>query len=130
MAVDKARRVLPFNQILLILMGILLLYLMVDFGRQVAVSRQRREELAEIEREIEAATQESAELDSQLSYVSSPEAAEAWARPNGWTRPDEVLVVFVGPTTDSAASGQGRDEARTSSESPRDAWWDLFFGTR
>jgi hypothetical protein len=129
-AVDKTRWALPFNQILLILMGVLLLYLVVDFGRQVGVSYQRREELRQLDQKILAAEQESFELDRQWQYINSPDAAEAWARANGWTRQDEVLVVFVGPSPESAEEELGGEQAGTDFHTPRDAWWDLFFGTR
>lgn len=124
----KARRLLPFSHILLILMGILVLYLVVDFGRQVGLSHQRREELRQIEKRIEAANAETAELKRRLEFASSPQAAEAWARRNGLTRDDEVLVVFLGSLEDSSPAEEQELEAGMVQDSPRDAWWDLFFG--
>jgi hypothetical protein len=126
----KTYRVLPFNQLLLILIGALVLYLVVDFGRQVGVSHQRREELHQLELKVESAQAETVALQEQYNYATSPQAAEEWARRNGLTKPDEVLAVFVGDSTDSYHAGEKRPKASTSPTSPREAWWDLFFGTR
>jgi hypothetical protein len=115
---------------LLILMGVLVLYLVVDFGRQVGVSHQRREELRQIEYSIMAANEEGAQLLGELEYATSPEAAEAWARRNGLTRPGEVLVVPVGPSEDSEAPVEQQPEAGAAFDQPREAWLHLFFGTR
>jgi cell division protein FtsL len=126
----RARRLLPFNQILLVLMALLILYLVVDFARQVGVSYQRREDLKQIEQSIDSAQARMEGLQSQLEYATSPAAAEQWARREGLTRPDEVLVIFVGPAATSEPAGEKKPADSTRFNSPRDAWWDLFFGTR
>ncbi len=126
----KLRRLIPLNQILLILMGILVVYLMVDFGRQVGVSHQRRLELDQIEQQIEAALAEKSELEDQLAWAASPEAVEAWARRNGLTRENEVLVVFLGEPSGLPDQASPLARPKTPATSTRAAWWDLFFGTR
>jgi cell division protein FtsL len=130
MALGKARRLLPLNHILLVLMAVLILYLVVDFARQVGVSYQRREELKQIEQSIDNAQARMEDLQGQLAYATSPAAAEQWARRDGLTRPNEVLVVFVGPAASSAPVGEKKTQDSTRFNSVRDAWWDLFFGTR
>lgn len=127
---DKVRSTPLINQLLLILMVIMLVYLVVSFARQVGISYQRSEELDRIEQEIDAATEEYARLQQRLDYVRSPEALERWARRHGWTKPNEVLVVPVGGQAESPSAAQAPAETRNKLDSPRNAWWDLFFGTR
>jgi len=126
----KLYKLIPLNQILLILMGILVVYLMVDFGRQMGVSRQRREELDQIEQKIDMTLAERGDLENQLGGATSPEAVEAWARRNGLTRENEVLVVFLGGPTGPTTSGDESSSRADSGQSPRDAWLALFFGRR
>lgn len=130
MANRKAHTAPPFSHLLLILGGILILYLVVNFGRQVGVSYQRRQELKQIEQQIESARQEKAALEKALSYAQSPQAAEAWAREQLWSRPDEVPVMVVAPPTEGMPAGQELSEEAMEPGAIRDVWWDLFFGTR
>jgi cell division protein FtsB len=130
MSVQEARRVLPFSQLLLILMGILVVYLAADFVRQVAVNHQRQEELRQIGQDIERAKRETVELEGQLEYANSPDAVEEALRPQGLTREDEVLVVLVGAPGDPLPDEEQESNTETEFGSPREAWWDLFFGTR
>ena len=124
------RKTLPFSQILLILVGILLLYLLVDFGRQVGVSRQRREELRQLEHELSIAQQRQAELKRTLEYAQSDAAVEEWARKNGLAKIGEVPVVLIAPPADASSQALRVFDGDTRPLSPREAWWDLFFGTR
>ncbi len=129
MAERNARTTLPFSHFLLILGGVLILYLVANFGRQVGISYQRRQELKQIEQQIESARQEKAALEKELSYAQSPQAAEAWAREQLWSKPDEVAVMVLAPPANELPAGQ--EEAKeTPKPDPRDAWWDLFFGAR
>ncbi len=129
--VDRNARIgLPFGHILLILGGILILYLVANFGRQVGVSYQRRQELKQIEQEIESARQEKEALEKELIYAQSPQAAEAWAREQLWSRPDEVAVMVVAPPADASPAGPEKPAEAGGPGSIRDAWWDLFFGSR
>ena len=126
---DQARKILPINQILALLLVALVVYLAVDFGRQVGISRQRREELRRLEQDIQTTQAEAQELAEQYQYATSPRAAEEWALHNGLGRPGETLVMFVGSTT-AAAPAMDRTVKENAPRSPREAWWDLFFGTR
>ena len=124
---DRVRRALPINQLLLLLMGFLILYLVVDFGRQVVSSYQRREELQQIEQQVQAAQQESEQLKARLTYAQSAQAAEEWAREQGWAKKDEVPVVIIAPAASISGGGGSRSPVSTAISSHRDAWWDLFF---
>ena len=124
----ETRRTPLASQFFLILMGIVLLYLVVSFGRQVAVSYQRGQELAQIREKVNLAKEQNQELHSNLDYALSDPAAEAWAREQGWAKTDEVPVIVVAPSTAKTPSSES--PAQESPDSYRQAWWELFFGTR
>jgi hypothetical protein len=127
---DKARGTPLFNHLLLILMGVVLVYLVVSFARQVSVSHQRSEELHRIEEDIALARDEYARLQEHLAFVRSMEALEKWGRQQGLIRSGEVLVVPVGGQAQLPPAVKGATEAGKVPESPREAWWDLFFRPR
>jgi len=130
MTEGRARRVFSFRLILTIVVGTVILYLGYGFVRQTGVSHQRREELRQIERDIAVAQQENARLEERLTYVESTEAAEEWARTNGWAKEDEVSVVVVAPSGE-LADDKGPEPAQgVEPRSNREAWWDLFFEER
>jgi cell division protein FtsL len=124
----KTRRTFPYRSILSALMGVVLLYLAATFVMRAGVSLELREKLRDIEQRIVAAEQTNTQLDARLEYSSSDEAAEQWARENGWAMQNEVLVVVLAPEAGSAPRDGLRQEATPASN--RDSWWDLFFGER
>jgi cell division protein FtsB len=126
----RVRNSLPLVRILLILMGVLALYLLANFVRQVAISQQRRSELSELDQKIADAKEERADLGEALTYAQSDAAVDEWARQENWARPDEVSVVVVAPPASISPEGEGRSQGGGGPDSARDAWWDLFFGTR
>ena len=126
----RIRSASPFRLIALVLMGLIILYLGVGFARQANVSHQRREELHRFERDIEAIRQVNARLESRLTYVQSPEAAEEWARQNGWAKEGEVSIVVVAPAAQPSPAGRQGPAPEAALGSNRRAWWDLFFGER
>lgn len=123
----ERRRVLTFSQILLLLMGIFVVYLVVSFVRQVGVSHQRRAELEQIEDKIAVASQVQAELVRELDYARSDGAVREWALENGMARSDEVVVLIGWSGRTPVEEVQ---EPSPDADAPREAWWDLFFGTR
>ena len=128
MADGKMRNLLPFRSILFVLMILVIGYLGFGFARQAVASQQRREALRQIEQQIAVAQKQTEWLEGRLSYTQSPEAAEEWARENGWVKDGEVAVVLVAPTTvEAPVVGLGtNDQAHAGSN--REAWWDLFLG--
>ena len=126
----RIRGASPFRLIALVLMGLIILYLGVGFVRQANLSHQRREELHRLERDIETIRQVNARLETRLTYAQSAEAAEEWARQNGWAKEGEVSVVVVAPAVQSPPAGGQRPVPEAEPGSNRQAWWDLFFGER
>ena len=119
------------NQVLVVLLGAMLLYLVVSFIHQVNVSRQQLEELDRIEQKIEVELEKSKELEELREYVESDEVVEWWARTNAWAKPDEVVIATVGDNTEpSSPDAHTGPQESTSAGAPRDAWWDLFLGIR
>lgn len=127
---SSVRKALSFRLFPLVIMGIVILYLGASFARQASISHQRREELRELEAEIAATERENVDLQERFEYVQSPEAAEEWARQNGWAQQDEVSVVVVAPSADSSPSDTRGTTEEPKPSSNREAWWDLFFGER
>jgi cell division protein FtsB len=125
-----AHKSLPLGQILIIMAVVVAIYLLVDFGQQVQVSNERREELASIQQQIAAAEEQQARLEEQLVYVQSGEVVEAWARQNGFAKPGEVPVVVVAPPGDGAVQTEEDSEGPVRPGSFRETWWNLFFGSR
>jgi len=130
MILKKGRGFISLGNLLLIATGVLILYMGSSFVQQAGTHLQRQEELDQLDDRLEAVRLEEALLEEELLYVQSPEAAEAWARENGWARSDEVSVVVVAPEGDASQREQQNPQAGDSPESRRELWWDLFFGRR
>jgi cell division protein FtsB len=126
----KIRRAFPYRIILSSLMGVVILYLAVTFVLQTSVSLELRDKLGHLEQEIATAEKANSGLKARLDYVSSNDAAEEWARENGWARPDEVLVVVLAPSAEASPGDQLHQDEEVRPASNRDSWWDLFFGER
>jgi cell division protein FtsL len=124
----KIRNTFTFRWILSIFMGAVILYLAVSFVMQTGASLELRERRHRIEQEIAAAEKTNVELEAQLQYVSSDDAAEEWARENGWARQEEVLVVVLAPEAENSLQDEGQQEQQLNPISVRDSWWALFFG--
>jgi hypothetical protein len=122
------RRAVPYRLILSVLMGVVILYLVGNFVVQAGVRLDLRDKLHRVEREIAATEKTNDGLRARLDYVLSDDAAEAWARENGWAKPDEVLVVVLAPEGEAAPSTDISPEEDAGPATSRDSWWDLFFG--
>jgi hypothetical protein len=96
----------------------------------MAVSHQRKEELGQFEQRIAAARQETEELQNELDRVGSPEAVEEAVRPQGMTLEDEVLVILVGAPEEPLPEDEQEPATQAGFGTPREAWLDLFFGSR
>lgn len=122
------RRAFPYRLILSVLMGVVLLYLLANFVMLTGERLELRGRLRRIEREIAAAEKANAELEARLDYVSSDDAAEEWARENGWARTDEVLVVVLAPEGETPSGVELSPAEPAGSATSRESWWNLFFG--
>lgn len=124
------RKASPTRLLLFALLAGGILYLGLGFRQQASVSRQRRAELRQIEQEIVIAREELAQAEARLEYARSPQAAEEWGRQMGWARADEDSVVVVPSSVDESPALEGSAEEDAGPTASRDAWWDLFFGSR
>ena len=125
-----AHKTLPFAQILLVMAVIVAIYLLVDFGRQVQMSYERREELEGLQQQIALAEEEQARLEKELEYAQSDEAVDEWARLNGLAKPGEVPIVVVAPPGDTSPKASESPEEMLDADAFREMWWNLFFGNR
>ncbi len=122
------RKAVPYRLILSVLMAVVILYLVGNFVMQASVRLDLRDRLHRIEQKIAATEKANSELEARLDYVSSDDAAEAWARENGWARSDEVLVVVLAPDGETEAGAETSPAEGAGPATSRDSWWDLFFG--
>jgi hypothetical protein len=111
-------------------MAAVLLYLAISFIMQTGVSLDLEDKVQRLDQNITAAERANAELEKRLEYVSSDDAAEEWARQNGWARSDEVLVVVLAPEAGDSPGDRLQQDQEVRPVSNRDTWWNLFFGER
>ena len=126
----RIRVAIPYRLILSLLIGAVLLYLAASFVMQIGVSLDLQDKVRRLDKDITAAEQANAALEARLDYVSSDDAAEEWARQNGWAKPDEVLVVVLAPEAESPPPDGRQQEEEVRPVTNRESWWNLFFGER
>ena len=126
----KTHRAFPYRLILSLLMAAVLLYLAVTSILQTGVSLDLEDKVQRLDQDFTAAERANAELEKRLEYVSSDDAAEEWARQNGWARSDEVLVVVLAPEAGDSPGDRLPQDQEVTPVSNRDTWWNLFFGER
>lgn len=129
MTAKEGQRTLSLNPLLVVIVGTILLYLVVNFGRQVAVSHQREAELQRVQEQIAATETRQQELRLYLDSVKTDSAAEEWARIQGWAKEGEVPVIVVAPPATAPAVPEDALPP-ASPASYRQQWWELFFGSR
>jgi cell division protein FtsB len=123
----KARMARFFSQLLMILVGIVVVYLVMDFGRQVVASGRLNEDLKESQARLDKVYEEQKELEDRVRYAYSVEAVDDWRRIHGLVNENEVAVIVV--DYDEAPEAPVRETPRTTPASipARRVWWDLFF---
>jgi cell division protein FtsB len=126
----KARMARFFSQLLMILVGIVVVYLVMDFGRQVVASRRLNEDLKESQARLDKVYEEQRELEDRVRYAYSVEAVDDWRRMHGLVNENEVAVIIVDyDEAPEAPETPVREKPRTTPASipARRVWWDLFF---
>jgi hypothetical protein len=116
-----------FSQLLMILVGIVVVYLVMDFGKTVLASRRQRVELKEWKARLDAVYEEQRELEDRVRYNYSEQAVDDWARELGMVKENEVAVTIL--DYGEAPEPPVRERPRTTPASipARRVWWDLFF---
>lgn len=106
-------------------------FLIVDFGRRAAANYRIQREADRLSQEVAAAHRYQNKLLEQRTYAASDLYVEEVARRElKWARPGETVVVVL-PTPEAqpndhvTASAMLQPVAITT---PRQAWWQLFFG--
>ena len=126
----KARMSRFFSQLLMILVGIVVVYLVVDFGRTVMASQQQHQDLKELQARLRAVYETQKELEDRVRYNYSPQFVDDWRRMHGLVKEDEVAVIIIGSDeAPEAPVPPVRERPRTTPASipARRVWWDLFF---
>jgi cell division protein FtsB len=123
----KARMSRFFSQLLMILVGIVVVYLVMDFGRTVMASRRQNEDMKELQGRLKAVYEEQGQLEDRVRYNYSEQAVDDWAREIGLVKENEVAVTIL--DDDEAPEPPVREKPRTTPASipARRVWWDIFF---
>jgi hypothetical protein len=117
-----------FNQFVLLLMGFVVLALVLSFVRQVAISHQKRLELASLEQAVQGAREQQEALVGLLEYAQSDAAVRDWALRHSMSQPGEVVVMLVPPSGTALPSEEESAVKVTGVDSMHSSWWNLFFG--
>jgi cell division protein FtsL len=126
---EKTRSTSLMNQILLLLMVAMLLYLFASFARQVTVSLERQKELEKVDQQVAAELEIREQLEADLAHALSSAAVDEWAHKNLWGPEGEVIVAPARDNEMLPRDSQMAPEDTERSDSPQNDWWDLFFGT-
>jgi cell division protein FtsB len=123
----KARMSRFFSQLLMILVGIVVVYLVMDFGRTVMASRRQNEDMKELQGRLKAVYEEQGQLEDRVRYNYSEQAVDDWARELGMVKENEVAVTII--ADEEVPKPPVREKPRTTPASipARRVWWDLFF---
>jgi hypothetical protein len=114
----------------MILVGIVVIYLVMDFGRQVLASHEVHVELRKAQAELAAAKAEQKALEERVRHAYSEEAVHIWAREQGMARENEQAVTILAEDTPPAPSVRETPRTTPASVPARRVWWDLFFAER
>ena len=123
----KARMSRFFSQLLMIFVGIVVVYLVVDFGGTVIASRHLNRDLEDLRARLRATNKEQRRLEDRVRYAYSEQAVDVWAREIGLSKENEVAVTLL--NYGEAPEPPVREKPRTTPASipARRVWWDLFF---
>ncbi len=126
----KRSGIISITQFVAIIVVIVALSLIIDFGRKAAINYRIQREVKRLEQEIAAAQQEQQRLLALKAYVQTDEYVEKAAREElRWSRPGETAII-VKPIVRQAASPA---QAVGPSKEPGEAkscwreWWAIFF---
>jgi cell division protein FtsB len=126
----KRSGIISFTQFVAIIVAIVALSLVIDFGRKAAINYRIQREVDRLEQEVAAARQEQQRLLTLKAYVQTDEYVEKAAREElRWARLGEAVIIVRPIARQAPPPAQ---EAILSTE-PAGAksywreWWALFF---
>ncbi len=123
----KARTTRFFSQLLMILVGIVVIYLVMDFGRQVMAMHRVHRELDELQARLDDVLEEQRQLEGKVRYAYSEQAVHDWALRHGLVKENEVAITIVDLATTPEPPILETPRTSPASIPARRIWWDLFF---
>jgi cell division protein FtsB len=126
----KRSGIISFTQFVAIIVAIVALSLVIDFGRKAAINYRIQREVDRLEQEVAAARQEQQRLLALKAYVQTDEYVEKVAREElRWSQPGETVVIVkpIVRQTAPAAQAMGPPPSPTVAKSYWREWWALFF---
>jgi cell division protein FtsB len=129
MAATKKRAGVSLNQFVALIVVTIVISLMVDFGRKVALHRRLQAEEARLDRAVEYEEDRGEYLEWLRGYVQSEQFVDAWAR-REWkmVKPGETSVVPVLLEAPSAPQALPQEESQPSDEVNWQEWWKRYSG--
>ncbi len=126
----KRSGIISFTQFVAIIVAIVALSLVIDFGRKAAINYRIQQEVDRLEQEVAAARQEQQRLLALKAYVQTDEYVEKAARQElRWSRPGETVVI-VRPIVRQATPPPQPVRPSTEPSGAKSCWrewWALFF---
>ena len=128
MATAKKRSGVSLTQFVALILATIVLSLVVDFGRKVALYRHLQLEEARLDQGIEYEENRRDYLEWLKGYVQTVNFVDAWAR-REWklVKPGETSVVPNLPEASFAPQIRPQEESLPSGASHWQEWWKLFF---
>ena len=128
MATAKKRSGVSVTQFVALIVATIMLSLLVDFGRKVALYRHLQLEEARLDRGIEYEEDRRDYLEWLKGYVQTEEFVDSWAR-REWkmVKSGEIPVVPLLPDAPVALQTRPQEESHPSGGSHWQEWWKLFF---
>jgi cell division protein FtsB len=122
----------PIAQFIAVIALSISIFLVIDFGRRAAANYRVQREAQRLSQEVEAVSQQQAQLLAWRSYVASDLYVEDVARKElRLARPGETVVIVM-PTPEAVAVMTTTEVAAEVTapiiQTPAEAWWHLFFG--
>ena len=128
MATAKKRSGVSLTQFVALIVATIVLSLVVDFGRKVALYRHLQLKEARLDQGIECEENRRDYLEWLKGYVQTDQFVDSWAR-REWklVKPGETSVVPNLPEAPIAPQTRPQEESLPSGGSHWQEWWNLFF---
>ncbi|MDM8526674.1 hypothetical protein QUF58_00565 [Anaerolineales bacterium HSG24] len=129
---EKKPRKISVFQVVVVLILAIVLFLVVDLGRQAAANYQVQREAELLSQQLMLAKEHQNELLSRRSYVASDLFVEQVARKElKWAKNGETVLVILPHAEESKLfmkTETATMQTVNTSQTPPQAWWTVFFG--
>jgi cell division protein FtsB len=106
---------------------IIIIYLSINFYREIKQRVEVRKEISNLKREIENLNKENNKLGNLIEYFGTEEYIESISREKlGYKKPGEKIIIFTEEDSNSVLNTKNKTEEPE--DSPNiELWWNYFF---